>query len=322
MPTAPTRSTLTSLQAAVLCATLGVAMLHGCVAPRQAQPVAAPPGDAEAGIPYAELAAAFNARVALLDRLWSRTRVEVRWVDAEGKPRFDAGEGYLIYALPSRVALSVGKMGQTGLWAGADEQRYWLLDVQADPSQAWFGRHNRLGAVPPADFPLAVAPHDLPRLLGVTPLPTQPPIEPVVVHEQGIYTLLLAGQRTRLTLDAVTLMPLSVALLDDAGRVLIQSQLSSPQPVRIRGLGSADWPLISGRARVTVPGGAAGAAGKDTTTDDASMTLELVGDVLGGDARGRINPRLFDFEYLVTRQFRVPADQRVDLDVTSAGTLP
>jgi hypothetical protein len=211
----------------------------------------------------------------------------------------------------------VGKVGQTGLWAGADEQRYWLFDAQADPPCAWFGRHDRLGARPPDDFPLAVAPHDLPRLLGVTPLPTEPASVPTIVQERGTYTLLLAEQRTRLTLDAVTLMPLRVALLDADGRVLIESHLGSPQPVRIRGLDSAIWPLISGWARVIVPSAAAGA----DATADAHMTLELVGDVLGGDARGRINPGLFDFEHLADRQFRVDPAQRVDLDAAASVSL-
>ncbi len=295
---------------------LAALLCGGCVAPRQAQPVAAPPVDAPA-IAYADLAAAFNARVAQLDRLWSRTRVEVRWVDAEGKRRFDAGEGYLIYALPSRVALSVGKVGQTGLWAGADEERYWLLDVQSDPRRAWFGRHERVGVRPPADFPLAVAPHDLPRLLGVVPLPVEPAREPMIAHDAGVYTLLLAEQRTRLTLDAATLMPLRVALLDKDGRVVIESRLGSPQPVRIRGLGSADWPLISGWVRVTVPTGAMADASM-TDESEANMTLELVGDVLGGDARGRINPRLFDFEHLADQQFRIARQQHIDLDAGAA----
>lgn len=286
---------------------LAALLCGGCVAPRQAQPVAAPPVDTPA-IAYVDLATAFNARVGQLGRLWSRTRVEVRWIDTEGKRRFDAGEGYLIYELPSRVALSVGKVGQTGLWAGSNEEFYWLLDAQSDPRRAWFGRHDRVGVRPPADFPLAVAPHDLPRLLGIAPLPLEPDDAVTISHDAGACTLLLPQQHMQLTLDAVTLMPLRVALLDDEGRVVIASQLGSPQPVRIRGLGSADWPLISGRIRVSVNGD-----GTDLAPE-ADMTLELVGDVLGGDARGRINPRLFDFDHLADQQFRIAPAHRIDLD--------
>src|SRR5262249_54442096 len=141
--------------------------LTGCPTPPTREPKSvAPPGPAPA---YADLAARYNANIAGLDRLWSRAVVELNWRDDRGKKRFEQGDGNLITGLPDRVALSIGKLGNTLFWAGGDAQRYWLFDLQGD-KVAYVGRHAYIGSPCTLESPLAVQPRDLVRLLGIWPV--------------------------------------------------------------------------------------------------------------------------------------------------------
>ena len=73
-----------------------------------------------------------NANLAGLDRLWARSVVEIQWRTADKKERFEQGDGNVVIVLPSKLALSVGKLGNTLLWAGGDAERYWLFDLKGD----------------------------------------------------------------------------------------------------------------------------------------------------------------------------------------------
>lgn len=269
-----------------------------------------PPGT---GTSYTAAAAAFNRAAARMDRLWSRTRVELRWTDGDGKRHFEAGEGYLIYELPRRVAMSVGKVGQTGLWAGSNDEFYWLFDLQSEPPAAWYGRHERFGVRPPLDYPLPIAPQELPRLLGVTPLPIDPIVDATSLVSwmrdadgTRVLDVLCPAAGVWMRLDPGTWRPRRVALLDAAGEVVVQSRLALPQPMRIKGLSSDQWPRIESWVRIELAGHS-GDAPQD-------VTLELQGDILGGEARGRIKGQLFDYDHLADQRFKIAREHRVDLD--------
>ncbi|MCC7147480.1 MAG: hypothetical protein IT443_13645 [Phycisphaeraceae bacterium] len=277
---------------------------------------------------YRQLAERYNARAAVLDRLWTRAQVELKWKDAEGKSRFESGEGHLIYLLPGRVALEVGKVGQTGLWAGSDQERYWIFDLKAEPPTVRFGRHDLFDAHREAKLGLPVAPNQLPLLLGVAPIdlaagegtvdresnsiiltppaPGSPaPGSPGSAGSDTARSGHWVGEnRYRIWLSGRTLEPWRVELLDERGQVVVYAELSNPQRVRVAGLASKQWPRLASRMRIYL---------RDR---QATLTLKLE-DARGGEGEDRIRARQFDFEFLVNRQFKIPPEQRIDLDAGS-----
>ena len=108
-------------------------------------PEMAPDADAEPAAPsYRELATKFNAHTDSVKHLWSRLEARVRYQVKDGKYKFEDGEGYLIARPPDHILLSLGKLGQTGLRAGRDAERYWFIDNQ-DRKEAVWGYERNIG---------------------------------------------------------------------------------------------------------------------------------------------------------------------------------
>jgi hypothetical protein len=142
----------------------GVAIAGGAGGGK-AGPVAGAPG----GPTYRMLANAQNARAARLGKLWARATVSIDYRDSEGRKRWEQGEGHFQVIQPSKLALSVGKLGEVFLWIGCDEERYWLIDTKGAKA-AYVGRHELVTRGKIEALGLPVPPRDLIALAGMSPV--------------------------------------------------------------------------------------------------------------------------------------------------------
>jgi hypothetical protein len=229
----------------------------------------------------------YNANLAGLDRLWARSVVEIQWRTADKKERFEQGDGNVVMVLPSKLALSVGKLGNTLLWAGGDTERYWLFDLKGD-GLAYVGAHRNVSKPRTDDaptLPLPVQPADLIRLLGVMPLPDKSVDESAMVLEHDEYLVFMPDGRTKVYVDSSTALPRKIELLDGNGTPVVASFLTEPIRVELAGKPPGAWPTINSRVVITV------------ASRPGRMTLHL-SDVSDGREEERIQDRVFDFEKL------------------------
>ncbi len=110
-------------------ALLGLLFLPGCPPRHQAatQVVAPPP---EVMPTYGQVVERYNANAGRIDRLWCHAEADITWRQHD-KTHYEQGDGVLMVVLPDRTSFSLGKLGNTLLWAGADAQKYWLFDLCA-----------------------------------------------------------------------------------------------------------------------------------------------------------------------------------------------
>ncbi|MBL1216173.1 MAG: hypothetical protein D8M59_01610 [Planctomycetes bacterium] len=154
------------------------------------------PADDAIVIPtYEELAASQNGRVGKITSYWARGTFEVKWREADGSTRTEIGDGHLVFKPPNRIALTLSKLGEEFLWAGCDDERFWLF-LGGDDSIGYVGRNENVSH-PAADLlPLPVHPLDLLELLGLFALPDAsnpadrlPPTPEVVLGHPGRFGL-------------------------------------------------------------------------------------------------------------------------------------
>ncbi len=242
---------------------------------------------------YAHIAQVINARADHLPSLWARTEVGFGYIDEDGKRRRDQGEGHLQYAAPDRIAVRIGKLGDTYFYLGCNAQAFFWIDLYEN-SEAWIGRHDELIS----EYSIGpVHPRDLIQLLGVTRIPDKAPANiqgPIWTKDQQIQLDLPTprGYR-RLVLDPARLEPSRVALLDESGAVLSQSELFGYGNVPIKGSGDIS-PRVPNRIEVTVP------------DQEAEIRLRLHGTEIRP-----INKRAFDFDAL-RRAYRVKVVHMLD----------
>lgn len=209
---------------------------------------------------YDEVAQAHNQRVANLDRVWARTTVVIDSTDRDGKPRRDQGEGHLHVVRPRSLALTVGKLGETVLYLGSNEERYWWFDLLGgrDADTAYVGRHDRAAETSLAEAGAPLHPLDLIELLGVLPLPTGQevfgPTDRVSRGDDGSVLVVLparSGHRL-LAFEPETYRLRRAALFDATGRLLVRSEARSYGEVRLVE-GGGDWPEMPSRILIDVP---------------------------------------------------------------------
>jgi hypothetical protein len=204
--------------ASVLCAVV----LGGCVTdggPRYPEPAVVPG--------YAEAAARFNARVARLDRVWSRVNLTLRSPKERGGTSVERAEGYLQLEQPDRTSLSIMKLGETYFSLGSDAEGYWWLDMsERDRKTALYGLHAEATPELVGRLGLPVHPRELLDLFGITPLPVRAegePAEPGVADWDGkrgmlrVETGAMWGRRV-VWFDPVTMAPQRVELRAGARR--------------------------------------------------------------------------------------------------------
>ncbi|MEX2214964.1 MAG: hypothetical protein WD768_12590 [Phycisphaeraceae bacterium] len=236
---------------------------------------------------YAELVRRHNERIKGIEKFWARAVIELRWVDSKGGNRFEQGDGSLVLDLPLKSSLTLGKLGQTKLWAGSNDTYFWLFD-QLEGTKLYLGRQDGKPLDVASDHsqrssPLPVRPVDIPALLGILPIPEPREGEPVpqVKWQNTSFIIEPPGTGARYHYHPIHYQVLGVALLDDRGRPLLVSELKWPQ--RIEKTGALIGPYINTRVAVTTPG------------EPGGMTLFLTEMT---DDPQRVNPKVFDLDFL------------------------
>ncbi len=233
--------------AAVLLACLG--LLAGCRGQERGKDDI-PLGPAPS---YAELARAYNARVARLEAIQGTLDLVVTGPDKDGKDQTDQGEGNLTFVRPGKVALRVDKVSQTYFWLGSDEVKFWWFDLHADEKVAVVGTHAAATPEQAAHLGLPVHPLDLLELAGVVPLPEESSGVPRW-GSGGVAVVELPGRWgvRRLGIEPTSGEARSVELDDASGRVVVRSDLSRYENVPVRG-DAAATPRIATRIVARVP---------------------------------------------------------------------
>jgi hypothetical protein len=275
-------------------------LIAGCEQPPVIDPNLMPePVEAERDEPpaYAELIKRYNQQVEPLDRIWAATDVRMEWENADGDRRSERGDGNLIMERPGRVALTVGKLGETVLWAGASDDGYWLFDLQ-DRGTVYYGRYRYLNEPCSRALPMPIQPEAVPYLLGTMPLdPEAVPAGPVEQYN-GYYLIEPPELNVRMLLHPDSARPVRIDLLDETGRSVVIARLRDPQPVKMKSVAEQKWPAMASEAEVYV------------LEENARLELEL-NQLAGGPREDRIKAGAFDFDTLMT--VHEPA-RRVDLD--------
>ena len=255
-------------------------LLVGCCH-RQQGDLLPPPIESLSPMPSVErLVERYNANIEPIQRLWARTDVTLRWRDDKGKNRLEKGEGVFMFVRPDNIAFTLGKLGETGLWAGSNDERYWLFDLREDV--AYVGRHENVGKPGTQPLPLAIYPSEVPYLLGLMPLG-----ESVLLGERRGYAVLQpVGTNLSLMIDPHTARPARIDVIRSDGTAILSCRLSKHKPIETIDQPRQDWPLMSTLAEMYVPG------------REAHVKLKL-SHLTDGVRRNRIKDRAFDFDALV-----------------------
>ncbi|MEX0746121.1 MAG: hypothetical protein WD118_11015 [Phycisphaeraceae bacterium] len=243
--------------------------------PRRARP---------AGVPtYNDLVDRYNAHVMNLDQLWSASRVAMRWTDENGNLQFEQGDGQLIYRRPNEIAMTVGQLGQTVLWAGSDDERYWLFDLHQNDT-VMVGRHEFVGRPCARQLAYPVSPHAMPHLLGLLPLP--PSADAEVIIDRNYFRIDPPGTDVRIWIDPTSWQPQRVDLLNDAGESVVAARLWRHESVRMETVARDAWPRIATAANIYVLG------------EEGYLSLSL-GSLSDGRRRNQVRDQTFDFDVLL-----------------------
>lgn len=229
----------------------------------------------------------YNANAHPLDRIWATTAVTARFIDEKGKPRREDGDGLFIYTRPRNLAITLGKLGNNVIWAGSNDESYWLFDFQGKGA-AWFGRHERVGEACSKPLPLPIDMNDLPLLLGIAPVEDieVDSDQPAALDDDGYVVLSASDGGYRMYLHPRTARPARVDLLDGEGEPVIIAMLSGEKRVEVQGIPYDVWPVFPARVELYV------------LDQDASMTIKF-DNLTDGRRLDKINPRVFDLAALM-----------------------
>ncbi len=256
-----------------------------------------------------------NAAVAGLDKLWARTRMRLRWrevqpgedpLTAKGPVKRASAEGTMIVQRDwsgrglHGTAVTAGKLGITGFWAGSDGQRAWLFDLR-DRGTLWVG--DSATGFQSADESLPIPPQALPWLLDLVPLDLalmpQPP-----QRTEGGYIEVFPAVGVRMLLDPrdgravrVFLSELAGGPADDTGGdsggasgdfsgggggEVLAVHLDRYQPMSVEGIHKRDRPTVPTRLEIYL------------LTRPARLSVRLE-----GMTDQRIRPAVFDLDVLI-----------------------
>lgn len=281
---------------------LAASALASCAAPDAMEDKPVPPAEPLPVMSYREAATRYNRHVAGLERLWARSVVEVRWIEEDGDRRSEQGEGHFVFVPPQRVALSVGKLGKVILWAGSNDERYWLIDNQGD-GVAYVGKHPSVEVVAPTGDgemrgPLPFKPDDVPFLLGLRPLPVDEELanrgdgRAVARTDNRAYVVTPPGGRVSLHLEPERMLPIRVDLFDAEGKLAARGELSEHERLDQVGTPVATWPTLATEATLRP-------ADPDRPGRvDPEQRMRLILSGLTTDTR-KIKDRAFDFDTLL-----------------------
>jgi hypothetical protein len=266
-----------------------IALMLGAVACSSTPkaPIVDVPMDVNASKPLpdaADVVARYNARVADLSRLRSQVTLIVDQPDPDGSGRTrDQVEGSLQIMLPSSVALRIDKVGQALSFLGSNTENYWWLDL-TDNKIGYVGTHAQVTQDKVRRFAVPVHPLDLLEVAAVTPLPS-PNLLFLAWTKDGRLVVRVPGRWTtrRLFMDASTLEPSRIELIDRQGRLALGAELSRYQrvPVDANAFSTA---RIAGQIDLVIPAA------------DATALLALVEPQNPGD---KLRLKAFDLPALL-----------------------
>ena len=242
-----------------------------------------------ADIGYVELATRYNQTVRYFDQMRIRNDIKVDWNETlkngDRRSRNLVGDGKFIFVPPRDSAMTVEHLGTVYLWAGSNDQQYWLFDLTEDEKAVYLGTYAALSRPGTRAMPIPVRPDSVAYLLGLLPLPVNPdaPDQPVVEEFEDQYFIEPPGLNLRMLIDKQTFRPTRVYLTDSRGWPRLVSYLYDQYPVKVNGLSEAELPMICKRAEIDVPG------------YETRITMTVIN--ASTDASG-INDKLFEFEVL------------------------
>ncbi len=235
---------------------------------------------------YSEVRAVYNERTDKLGVIWARAVVSLDWTEDDGDRRYEQGDGYLQVRQPDRVALSIGKFGETFYWIGSAAERYWFIDRRNDMA-AYVGSHDAIGGL--ESTPLPTGPRELLVLSGVTPLPATDDVQMYWAGDGDlvIEPVVEGGASYRYVLDPRAYLPEQITLLDGGGRAVIVADLSRYERLDVHDLG--DDPQMAGVVNI-----------KHQATDgEIQLNFEWLADQNNFGVAPP--PEVFDFDVLVDR---------------------
>lgn len=127
---------------------------------------------------YADAAERFNRRLLDIRKLFATGEASITYTGDDGVRRREQVDVRLQVIrggaasaptppTPARLALSLSKVGQLGAWLGCDADRYWFINLTAEPRWAAVGTHARFNPARAAEIGLTVPPRELVALLGL-----------------------------------------------------------------------------------------------------------------------------------------------------------
>ena len=278
------RAARTPAWMALACAALAL----GFIACKSSGPGADAPPDRSVTPTVSEIAASWNARVARLDRFWARTVVTMRYLDADGDEKSAQGEGHLQRLDWYNVAVSVGKLGETYFWFGADRDRYWFFDLsESDRRRVVYGRHDELTRAKGQLLSIPVPPRQYMRFAGLSAFPTRidgASVKRIARDRLEVSFTDRAGDWIYI-IDERTFYPISITSIDDNGDPEVRSELSDYRTVRIENPGSS---IIQAPGRIVI----------EHVPSATSITITIDGQMIDGRRANKPKPGAFDFEAL------------------------
>lgn len=270
---------------------LGAVALPGCKQTPIVPDTLNPPAIDTAVAPdYADLVGRYNANAKALEKVWARTKVELRWRDEKGRARRESGDGQLLFERPLNTAMTVEVLGDVKMWAGSDEQGFWLFDLLGDRT-AYYGAYGKPLAHP---LPWPVQPEAVPYLLGLMEIdPRKRPAPPEVELLNGYCIIEPPELNLRLQLHPVTGRPTRIDFIDESGQSVLRCLLTDEIQVEIDGGGSG---VLPGKAEVYPVG------------EESRMTLDI--RRASTDAK-RVQGKFFRFDTL-SRSLK--PDEVIDLN--------
>jgi len=234
---------------------------------------------------YRQLIARYNHNIRQMSRIWASTDVRMVWRDRKGKRQTQSGDGVLIIVRPRKIAMTVGKLGHTGLWIGSNATRYWLLNLE--DKTAYVGLYQNLDRPCTEPLPLPVPPQAVAYLLGIMPIdPAKVPPPPAVEMFGGYALIEPPGLHIRMLLDPRTAEPVRIDWLNDRGQSTLVSRLSERRRMRLDGRAEEHWPNIAHQVKIYAPG------------REARLDMQLY-DVTDGRRENKISPNVFNWSVLV-----------------------
>ncbi len=230
----------------------------------------------------------YNKNLTRLKRLRGHGVIEMRWVDEDGKKRFEQGDITLLTVPPHHLAMPIQKLGVDLFWLGANDERFWYFDLSGDNKVAWVGTHKGGGDQAASRLPAPIRPGDLIHLLGIIPVRADAfPAEQLdqrVPYVKGDYVLSPPGSRVRMRVAPQSGLAVGADVLDGQGQVRMTCKLSNHKMVEMVGVPPGAWSWVPGRIVVTLP------------DDRGRVQLELHDFV---DDPGRIRSAAFNYAKLL-----------------------